>query len=240
MSAILKRAMPDAGVLAFLQVKGAPVQAALRTGQLPTRHAGYIRAFQQAGLHRRTQHQDMLKQQDMLLQGTQAQLMFNKGQLTRTIAIDAGCAQGSPLSPLLYVIAAQPLAARCRQLQLAAGFNAILLPEGRPAPCSHQHADDTTLHAADIASVRVLLQQAVEPFCRATGGKLNITKSKGMVMGSHPPVSGVEQTTGVTFVNTTVEHIRHLGILLSTSGVDAFADRIYGQRLQLIAWRVKL
>eukprot|EP00775_Hariotina_reticulata_P003744 gene3744-biopygen5420 len=79
----------------------------------------------------------------------------------RTIAIDAGCAQGNPLSPLLYVIAAQPLAATCRQLQLAAGFKAILLPEGRPAPCSHQHADDTTLHAADIASVRVLLQQAV-------------------------------------------------------------------------------
>eukprot|EP00775_Hariotina_reticulata_P015040 gene15040-biopygen865 len=176
----------------------------------------------------------------LLLQGTQAQLMFNKGQLSRTIAIDAGCAKGSPLSPLLYVIAAQPLAARCRQLLLAAGFNAILLPEGRPAPCSHQHADDTTLHAADIASVHVLLQQAVQPFCRATGGKLNITKSKGMVMGSHPPVSGVEQTTGVTFVDTTVEPIRHLGILLSASGADAFADRIYGQRLQLIAWRVKL
>eukprot|EP00775_Hariotina_reticulata_P002175 gene2175-biopygen3702 len=71
----------------------------------------------------------------------------------------------------------------CRQLQLAAGFNAILLPEGRPAPCSHQHADDTILHAADIASVRVLLQQAVEPFCRATGGKLNNNKSK--VGGCH-------------------------------------------------------
>jgi hypothetical protein len=176
----------------------------------------------------------------LLLQGTQARLMFNKGQLSRTIAIDAGCAQGSPLSPLLYVIAAQPLAAKCRQLQQAVGFNGILLPEGRPAPCSHQHADDTTLHAADISSAQVLLQQAVEPFCRATGGKLNITKSKGMVMGSHPPVSGVEPTTGITFVDTTAEPIRHLGILLSASGGDAFADRTYGQRLQLIAWRVKL
>ena len=114
----------------------------------------------------------------LLLQGTQAQLMFNKGQLSRTISIDAGCAQGSPLSPLLYVIAAQPLAARCRQLQQAAGFNGIILPEGQPAPCSHQHADDTTLHAADIGSVHVLLQQAVEPFCRATGGKLKSPSPK--------------------------------------------------------------
>jgi hypothetical protein len=63
----------------------------------------------------------------LLLQGTRAQLMFNRGQLSRTIAIDAGCAQGSPLSPLLYVIAAQPLAARCRQLQRTAGFSSILL-----------------------------------------------------------------------------------------------------------------
>ena len=176
----------------------------------------------------------------LLLQGTQAQLMFNRGQLSRTIAIHAGCAQGSPLSPLLYVIAAQPLAARCRQLQRTAGFSSILLPGGRPAPCCHQHADDTTLHAADVAGAAALLQQAVQPFCRATGGKLNIGKSQAMVMGSHPQLVGVEPTTGITFVDTTSQPIRHLGVLLSATGGDAFADRMYGQRLQLIAWRVKL
>ena len=176
----------------------------------------------------------------LLLQGTQARLMFYRGQLSRTIGIDAGCAQGSPLSPLLYVIAAQPLAARCRQLQQAAGFNSIQLPGGQAAPCCHQHADDTTLHARDVASAATLLQQAVVPFCRASAGKLNITKSTAMAMGSHPQLVGVEPTTGITFVDTTAQPVKHLGVLLSAAGGDAFADRTYGQRLQLIAWRAKL
>ena len=176
----------------------------------------------------------------LLLQGTQAKIMFNRGQLSRTISIDAGCAQGSPLSPLLYVIAAQPLAARCRQLQQNAGFTSIMLPGGQPAPCCHQHADDTTLHAADLNSVKLLLDQAVQPFCRATAGQLNIHKSTAMAIGSHPQLAGMEPTTGVTFVDTTATPVRHLGILLSVKGADAFADRMYGQRLQLIAWRVKL
>ena len=176
----------------------------------------------------------------LLLQGTQARIMFNRGQLSRRIAIDAGCAQGSPLSPLLYVIAAQPLSARCRQLQQAAAFSSIQVPGGQAAPCCHQHADDTTLHAADVASIKYLLDHAVQPFCRATAGQLNISKSTAMVMGSHPHLTGVEPTTGVTFVDTIASPVRHLGILLSASGTDAFADRMYGQRLQLIAWRVKL
>ena len=175
----------------------------------------------------------------LLLQGTQAKIMFNRGQMSRVIAVEAGCAQGSPLSPVLYVIAAQPLAARCRQLQVSAAFNSIGLPGGRPAPCCHQHADDTTLHAADVTSAHMLLQQAVEPFCRASGGKLNISKSTAMVMGSHPLITGVEPTTGITFVDSAVQPVRHLGVLLSTKGGDHFADRVYSQRLQLIAWRVK-
>jgi hypothetical protein len=136
------------------------------------------------------------------------------------------CAQGSPLSPLLYVIAAQPLAARCRQLQRTAGFSSILLPGGRPAPCCHQHADDTTLHAADVAGAAALLHHAVQPFCRATGGKLNIGKSQAMVMGSHPQLVGVEPATGITFVDTTSQPVRHLGVLLSANGGDDFADRM--------------
>jgi hypothetical protein len=61
-----------------------------------------------------------------------------------------------------------------------------------------------------------------------------------MVMGSHPQLIGVEPTAGITFVDTTSQPVRHLGVLLSANGGDAFADRMYGQRLQLIAWRVKL
>ena len=48
-----------------------------------------------------------------------------------------------------------------------------MLPDGSAAPCCHQHADDTTLHAASLQGVQTLLEQAVQPFCAASGALLN-------------------------------------------------------------------
>jgi hypothetical protein len=62
----------------------------------------------------------------LLLEGTMGQIVFNGGHSSRVCDIPSGCAQGSPLSSLLYVIAAQPLAATCGQLQR----------EGRRSPAS--------------------------------------------------------------------------------------------------------
>ena len=120
----------------------------------------------------------------LLLAGTQGCITFNGGHRSRVFDIPSGCAQGSPLSPLLYVIAAQPLAARCRQLQREGRITSISLPRGQgPAPCCHQHADDTTLHAATAADVGVLLQQAVAPFCAASAASSTSVRARGWVWG---------------------------------------------------------
>jgi hypothetical protein len=88
----------------------------------------------------------------LLLEGTMGQIVFNGGHSSRMFDIPSGCAQGSSLSPLLDVLAAQPLAARCRQLQREGRITSISMPGDQgPAPCCHQHADDTTLHAASPA-----------------------------------------------------------------------------------------
>src|SRR5512147_2150277 len=108
----------------------------------------------------------------LLLAGTCGQVVFNGGHHSRVFDIPSGCAQGSPLSPLLYVIAAQPLAAKCRQLQREGSVDSISLPGGEAASCSQQHADDTTLHARTVAGVRTLLRRAVDPYCAASGAKL--------------------------------------------------------------------
>lgn len=177
---------------------------------------------------------------ELLLRGTEGQIVFNRGQTSRVFPIASGCAQGSPLSPLLYVIAAQPLAARCRQLQRAGLFASIALPGGEPAPCCHQHADDTTLHAAGVAGIQVLLDQAVQPFCRASGAQLNLGKSQGVSVGSHQQLVGPEPVTGISFVDTGAAPVRHLGILLAAGGAEVHARRLYTQRLQSIAYRVQL
>ena len=174
----------------------------------------------------------------LLLAGTQGQIVFNGGHTSRVFDIPSGCAQGSPLSPLLYVIAAQPLAARCGQLQQVGAFSSISMPDGSPAPCCHQHADDTTLHAETVDGVRTLLRRAVEPFCAASGAKLNFSKSQGMVLGAHPALVGPDAETGVVFVDTAVTPIRHLGVLLSVRGAATFAAQVFQQRLSSITHRV--
>jgi len=176
----------------------------------------------------------------LLLEGTQARITFNNGQLSRVINVQAGCAQGSPLSPLLYVIAAQPLAARCRQVQQQPGFASISLPSGEPAPCCHQHADDTSLHAATVQGIRQLLDQAVQPFCAASAAQLNISKSTGMSVGNHPLLVGPEPVTGVPFVDSANQPVRHLGVLLASQGAHVHAGQLFQQRLQTIAWRIKV
>ena len=175
----------------------------------------------------------------LLLGGTCGQVVFNGGHQSRVFDIPSGCAQGSPLSPLLYVIAAQPLAARCRQLQREGTVASIRLPDGSAAPVCHQHADDTSLHGETADSVRALLRLAVQPFCAASGAKLNLGKCQGMTLGTHPAMVGPDQQSGVTFVDTSTDPIRHLGVLLSIKGGAAFADQLYEQRLSSITFRVK-
>ncbi|KAF8063820.1 transposon TX1 protein [Scenedesmus sp. PABB004] len=183
----------------------------------------------------------------LLLAGTRARVAFNGGHVSREFSVASGCAQGSPLSPLLYVLAAQPLAAMCRRVQRQPGFASLQLPGGAgPAPCCHQHADDTTLHAASVESAKRLLDGAVAPFCLASGAQLNLAKCKGMLLGDHPALqlqpdgSGqlVECSTGVCFPDTEQAPVRHLGVLLSATGVERHAAQLYRERLRTITCRI--
>ena len=125
--------------------------------------------------------------------------MFNGGHLSRAFDIPSGCAQGSPRSPLLYVLAAQPLAARCRALQAAGEVDSIRQPDGSASPCSMQHADNTTLHAANRCSAGVLVRKAVTPFCAASGAKVNVSKCQGMEIGTQQPFVGIDSDTQIPF-----------------------------------------
>ena len=175
----------------------------------------------------------------LLLAGTQGSIVFNGGHRSRVFDIPSGCAQGSPLSPILYVLAAQPLAARCRSLQAAGQVSSIRLPDGRAAPSIHQHADDTSLHAASRQDVQVLVQQAVRPFCAASGALLSPNKCEGLTLGSHPLFVGVDEVTGIPFPDTVQQPIRHLGLLLSRGGAMPFAEQLFTQRSASITWRVR-
>ncbi len=103
----------------------------------------------------------------------------------------SGAAQGSPLSPMLYILAAQPLAARLRQFQAAGRIDGIQLPDGSLAPPCHQHADDTSIHTATMQAAAVAHTEAVVPFAASSNALLSVPKCIGMLLewacGRHDP-----------------------------------------------------
>ncbi len=87
----------------------------------------------------------------MMLQNTTATAAFN-GWRSASFTELSGVQQGSPLSPLLYVLAAQPFASHIRHQTRQGVIRSITMPDGQPAPVSHQHADDTTIHVLQWTS----------------------------------------------------------------------------------------
>ena len=148
-----------------------------------------------------------------LLHGNrQARVRYN-GWRTAPFPIASGVAQGSPLSPLLYVLAAQPLAAHIRGLAVRGELRGIPLPDGSVAPYTHQHADDLTVHVASLADAQVVMHGPIRLFCEASGAEVHAGKAKGLHMGVAVPFQGVDAGTGILFVGSQ-EPIRHLGILV--------------------------
>jgi len=173
----------------------------------------------------------------LLLEGTRAVVAFG-GRLSRACAVRSGVAQGSPLSPLLYVIAAQPLAATLRGLVAAGRVTPIRLPGGLEAPVCHQHADDTTIHTATADDAVVALAEAVRLFCGATGSALNLLKCEGLSLGAHPPLEGVHTGTGIAFRGP-ADTIRHLGVLLTKGDRRAAARAMWQSRIDAVAARAR-
>ena len=177
----------------------------------------------------------------LLHEDTCSHVMYN-GWRTPAFPVRSGLAQGSPLSPILYVIAAQPLASYMRHEAAAGAFRCISLPDGSQSPPCHQHADDTTIHVQSREDAQVALEGSVALFCRATGGLLNRSKSQGLTVGSTPNFSGPCPLTGIEF-NSREKPIRHLGILVGHDPdlcATAMFDRIKNSLARAVAhWSAK-
>ena len=94
-------------------------------------------------------------------------------------SVSRGVRQGCPLSPLLYIIIAETMACAIRADPLIDGF---ALP-GNWLVKICQYADDTTIFVmTDCALCRVF--EIFQGFELASGAKLNVTKSHGLLIGT--------------------------------------------------------
>jgi hypothetical protein len=128
---------------------------------------------------------------------------------TAPFPIASGVAPGSPLSPLLYVLAVEPLAAHIYGLAARVELRGIPFPDGSVAPYMHQHADDLTVHLATSADAR-LMHAPLRLFWGLSGAEVRAGKAKGLHLGVSVPFEGVEAGTGILFVGSHGP-IRHLG-----------------------------
>jgi hypothetical protein len=122
-----------------------------------------------------------------MMAGTRAGVFYHDGYLSPWFEVLSSAAQGSPMSPMLYVLAAQPLAARPSQLQAAGvrgGWNSV----ARWHPYSTRPATSTpttSLHTATVQGAAAALAHAIKPFGAASNARLSLTKCAVVAVGMH-------------------------------------------------------
>ena len=157
--------------------------------------------------------QNACKWVSIMLHNTSATATFN-GWRSTSFPERSGVQQGSPLSPLLYVIAAQPLASHLRRQSQLGVIRPITMPDGQPAPISHQHADDTSLHVLQPRDAQVAIDTSIGLFCAASCSQLNANKSQAFLVQSQPLASAtVDALPSISFI-TGQQTVRHLGVCL--------------------------
>ena len=107
-----------------------------------------------------------------------SQVLVN-GYTSDLFPVSRGVRQGCPLSPLLYVLVAETIASAIRKDNNIDGF---LLPNNTKVKL-FQYADDTSILVMSDQSLRSLFS-LFERYERASGAKLNVTKSHGLLLGA--------------------------------------------------------
>ncbi|CAK8680067.1 unnamed protein product [Clavelina lepadiformis] len=116
-----------------------------------------------------------------LYEDSTAEIMIN-GHRSAEITLDRGVRQGDPLSFFLFLIATEPLTEKLSKTQDIKGIQL----SGRREIKNVSYADDVTLTLKNIASVEKALD-LVEKFKPASGLKLNIKKTQGLIINGDPP-----------------------------------------------------
>lgn len=125
---------------------------------------------------------------DLFYHRVQSSVNVN-GYLSPFISLSRGVRQGCPLSPLLYVLVSEVLAVNIRSNPRIPG---LCLPDSTVLSPISQYADDPSLICTSDDSIKAVFE-TYALFEKASGAKLNQSKSKGLWLGSwsgrsDPPV----------------------------------------------------
>lgn len=142
--------------------------------------------------------------------------ILNNGFTSEYFSPERGIRQGCPLPAYLFIVAVELLAIRIRESEQVDG---IKLPDKHIKLV--QMADDMTVFVKDTYSLKMLLK-CLYQFSKASGLKLNKTKTEAMWLGS---LEGSEETPcGIKWV----KEVYSLGMLFSTY-LESGANRNFAE-----------
>ena len=153
------------------------------------------------------------------------------GYLSEFFFLSRGVRQGCPLSPLLYVLVSEVLAVSIRANPRIGG---LFLPgvSSSLSPIS-QYADDTSVIVVSDDAIKATFE-TYSVFEKASGSKLNLSKSKGLWLGSwngrqDPPVN-LDWSSG---------KIKILGVFIGVGDLEEanWRPRITAVENVLSSWR---
>ena len=126
-------------------------------------------------------HDTFIKWLHAMYSSSKAQIRVN-GTLSHSFELQRGTRQGDPLSPLIFAICIEPLAACIRATNKIEGV--------KVAEQSHKlalYADDVVLYLTNLEKSLPALMEVIDNYSNVSGYKLNIQKCEAMVLGA--PVS---------------------------------------------------
>ena len=117
----------------------------------------------------------------MMYHNPQAVVQVN-GRRSRVFAIERSVRQGCPMSPLLYVLALEPLLRRLRDERTSPSLRGVPFAGPLSARVS-AFADDITGFVSRRLDIKAVKEVVVE-YERIAGAKVNFDKSEGLRLGA--------------------------------------------------------
>ena len=117
----------------------------------------------------------------MMYHNPQAVVQVN-GRRSRVFAVERSVRQGCPLSPLLYVLALEPLLRRLRDMTTNPALRGVPFAGPLTARVS-AFADDITVFVSRRLDIKAV-KKAVSEYERIAGAKVNFDKSEGLRLGA--------------------------------------------------------